>query len=481
MSTDVSLLGTGLLGSSIARRLLETGATVTVWNRTRERTIPLEAEGAVVAGSAAGAVGDSPATLLLLTDAASIREGLLAPGTLPALAGRVVVQCGTIDPAESRALAADVRAAGGAWVEAPVLGSLPQAAAGTLSIMAGGEAVDVARVTPLLSRIGTVLHVGPVGSAASLKLALNQLIASMTAAFGTSLAFVRAEGIDVELFMNVLRPSALYAPTFDKKLGKMLSGDYGNPNFPLEHMLKDVDLFVRAAERDGVGTAIPRAAAEVVRRALGLGLSGLDYSALARGVEPARRDGPPIVSDPRPLGPPVHLNDGMGAPVGVQSVRKRSLDMKAVTAADVMTRHVVTLRDDRTVEEAAAFLVAHEISGAPVADRNGNLVGVLSVTDIVRDGTENEAGPSPEPARQAHGWERLMNPEEIKQLRVQHVGRLVSDIMTPTVFTVSEELSVGEVARTMVAGRIHRLIVTHGARPVGIVTPHDLLKLLYED
>lgn len=154
--------------------------------------------------------------------------------------------------------------------------------------------------------------------------------------------------------------------------------------------------------------------------------------------------------------------------------------MKAVTAADVMTRHVVTLRDDRTVEEAAAFLVAHEISGAPVADRNGNLVGVLSVTDIVRDGTENEAGPSPEPARQAHGWERLMNPEEIKQLRVQHVGRLVSDIMTPTVFTVPEDLSVGEVARTMVAGRIHRLIVTHGARPVGIVTPHDLLKLLYE-
>ena len=155
--------------------------------------------------------------------------------------------------------------------------------------------------------------------------------------------------------------------------------------------------------------------------------------------------------------------------------------MKAVTAADVMTRHVVTLRDDRTVEEAAAFLVAHEISGAPVADRNGNLVGVLSVTDIVRDGTENEDGPGPEPARQTHGWERLMNPEEIKQLRIQHVGRLVSDIMTPTVFTVSEELPVGDVARTMVAGRIHRLIVTRGPRPVGIVTPHDLLKLLYED
>lgn len=325
MPTDVSLLGTGLLGSPIARRLLETGATVTVWNRTREKVAPLGAAGAAVAGSAAEAVGASPAALLLLTDAASIREVLLTRGTLAALAGRVVVQCGTIDPAESRALAADVRAAGGVWVEAPVLGSLPQAAAGTLAIMAGGEGEDVARVTPLLSRIGTVLHVGPVGSAASLKLALNQLIASMTAAFATSLAFARAEGIDVELFMSVLRPSALYAPTFDKKLGKMLSGDYRNPNFPLEHMLKDVDLFVRAAERDGVGTAIPRAAAEVVRRALDLGLAGLDYSALARGVEPAREDGPPILSDPRAPGPPVHLNDGTEAPARVQSAVEKEL------------------------------------------------------------------------------------------------------------------------------------------------------------
>jgi hypothetical protein len=123
--------------------------------------------------------------------------------------------------------------------------------------------------------------------------------------------------------MNVLRPSALYASTFDKKLGRMLSGDYRNPNFPLEHLLKDVDLFVRAAERDGVGTAIPRAAAEVVRRALGLGLAGLDYSALARGVEPSRGDGPPIVSDPRAQGPPVHLNDGPGAAAGVKSVLEK--------------------------------------------------------------------------------------------------------------------------------------------------------------
>lgn len=157
--------------------------------------------------------------------------------------------------------------------------------------------------------------------------------------------------------------------------------------------------------------------------------------------------------------------------------------MKAVTAGDVMTRHVVTLSDDRTVEEAAAFLVGHEISGAPVSDRNGSLVGVLSVTDIVRDRTEasGEEGAQAGLADEPHGWERLMNPEELKQLHLQHEGRLVRDIMTPTVFTVPEDLPVSEVARTMVVGRIHRLIVTNGKRPVGIVTPLDLLRLLYRE
>jgi len=212
-----------------------------------------------------------------------------------ALAGRTVVQMGTIGPDESRAFAAGVAAAGGEWVEAPVLGSIPQADSGTLQVMVGGTSEQLERLEPLLSRLGRdVRLVGAVGKAAALKLALNQLIGSLTAAFATSLAYVRAEGIPAEFFMEVLRPSALYAPTFDKKLGRMLDGEYSNPTFPLRLLRKDVELFRRAALAAGVSPRVAEGALAVVDAAMEKALGDGDYAALAEGLvtplpEPASR------------------------------------------------------------------------------------------------------------------------------------------------------------------------------------------------
>lgn len=152
----------------------------------------------------------------------------------------------------------------------------------------------------------------------------------------------------------------------------------------------------------------------------------------------------------------------------------------AAVAKDVMNREVITLQEEQSLDEAAAVLVEHDISGAPVVDGKGKVLGVVSVTDFMEDRTEGGGEASDEiPA--ASGWRRFLNPEDLSQLRLRHSGRLVRDIMTPAVFTVTEDLTVAELARTMVSGRIHRLFVTRGANLVGIVTSLDLLKLLYED
>ena len=136
-----------------------------------------------------------------------------------------------------------------------------------------------------VARLGTdVRHVGNVGSAAALKLALNQLIGSLTAAFATSLAYVRAEGLDAETFMEILRPSALYAPTFDKKLGRMLDAEYANPTFPLRLLRKDIDLFIRSARAAGVEPQVAQAVLAVADTALAKGFADGDYAALAEGL-----------------------------------------------------------------------------------------------------------------------------------------------------------------------------------------------------
>jgi 3-hydroxyisobutyrate dehydrogenase-like beta-hydroxyacid dehydrogenase len=292
--SDVSLLGTGLLGAPIALRLASTGLEVTVWNRTASKAEALGEAGLAVSSSAAEALRASPVAILMLADGPAIRQVLLAPEARASLEGKTVVQMGTIGPDESRAFAAEVAGAGGEWIEAPVLGSIPQADSGTLQVMVGGTPEQLERLEPLLSRLGREVRlVGEVGKAAALKLALNQLIGSLTAAFATSLAFARAEGVPPGLFMEVLRPSALYAPTFDKKLGRMLDGEYSNPTFPLRLLRKDLDLFVRAATVAGLAPRITEAVLEVVDAAAERGFADADYAALAEGVPGSLPKGKP--------------------------------------------------------------------------------------------------------------------------------------------------------------------------------------------
>jgi len=283
----ITLLGTGLLGAAVSERLLAQGHTLSVWNRNPAKTTPLHEQGAQCAATPAAALQASDITLLFLADRAAIESALLNASTRDALRGRLIVNMGTISPADSLTLAQAFAAAGANYAECPVLGSQPEARSGTLILMFGGTEAQFSSLLPLLRDLGgEPRHIGVVGQAAALKLAMNQLIASETAAFAMSLALVQAHGVAVDDFMQLLRGSALYAPTFDKKLERMLSGDFSNPNFPLNHLIKDVRLFIDSAKVQHINTqalvALEATLFQVAQSGHGLD----DYSALQRGFIP---------------------------------------------------------------------------------------------------------------------------------------------------------------------------------------------------
>ena len=191
----LSFLGTGLMGARMAARLLDHGHTLTVFNRTPEKAAGLVERGAQRADSARQALEASDVSILMLGDGAACKDVLAGAE----LRGRLIVNMSTVGPKDNGALAEHTRAQGGRFLEAPVLGSTPQAEAGGLMIMAGGEEADFEAVREVLGTFGPQpRHVGPIGAGAAMKLACNHLNAAETSAFALSLALVRRSGLDVD-------------------------------------------------------------------------------------------------------------------------------------------------------------------------------------------------------------------------------------------------------------------------------------------
>jgi 3-hydroxyisobutyrate dehydrogenase len=281
----IGLMGTGLMGLPMAERILAANLPLIVYNRTPDKLAPLQTAGAAIATSPDQVVQASDCIVLMLSDGAVIQDVLLSEACRAQLASKTIIQMGTIAPSQSRALQQEILASQGDYLEAPVLGSIPEAKTGTLMVMVGSTVEQFDRWQPLLGCFGKPRRVGEVGSAAAIKLALNQLIGSLTAAFGTSLEFVRQQGAEVEPFMEILRESALYAPTFDKKLQRMMDGNYANPNFPTKHLLKDTTLFLNESASLPLDTKIPGAVQAILQAAIAQGLDEDDYSALFAAIQ----------------------------------------------------------------------------------------------------------------------------------------------------------------------------------------------------
>ncbi|MEC4890360.1 MAG: NAD(P)-dependent oxidoreductase [Nitrospira sp.] len=283
----VAVIGMGLLGRAVAERLHEMGHAVTIYNRTAAKTDPLRARGLAVAASPSAALAASDCALLFLTDATAIRSVLFDSTPREALRNRTLIQMGTISADESLALFSSVTAAGGAYFEAPVLGSLAEAKAGSLIVMVGGTQDQLDHWSPVFRSLSPApTLIGPVGQAATLKLALNHLIAAELTAFAASLGLIQRSGISVEHFMAILKSSALFAPAFEKKLPRLLTRQYDNPNFPTTHLLKDVNLFTGEARRRGLPVTSVESLRDVLKETIARGYGEADYSALFETMNP---------------------------------------------------------------------------------------------------------------------------------------------------------------------------------------------------
>lgn len=289
---NISLLGTGLLGAAIAERLQQqTDFRVTIWNRNRDRAA-IAARGNIgmsIANTAEKAIERSNVTILTLSDAPAIESVLFTDEVMERMPGKIFIQMGTIAPDESRNIGAKIEEHEGKYLEAPVLGSVPEALEGRLIVMGGGTESLFNACMPVLSTLGTAPQlIGEVGQAATMKLAMNQLIASLTTGFALSLGLIRAEGVNIQQFMNLLRESSLYAPTFDKKLEQYMHSHYEKANFPLKHLVKDTALFARVAESHKIDRRMVFAMLSILEDGMKEGHSDEDYSSLYEAVNPKK-------------------------------------------------------------------------------------------------------------------------------------------------------------------------------------------------
>ena len=281
----VGVLGTGLMGAPMALQLQQAGFEVVAWNRTLAKLAPLREAGIKTVEVAGEAIAQCDVTLTMLSDAAATESAVLADTSV--LPGRTILQMATIAPEESRELKKRVESAGGEYLEAPVLGSLPEVEDSSLIVMVGATPEQLDRWLSVLKCFGPAPQLmGPVGTASATKLAMNQLIGTLTSAFSMSLGLVQREGLNLDKFMRLVRASALYAPQFDKKLERMCDRDFEDPNFPTKHLLKDMDLFVQAAENKDIDATVAAGVSAIAKKAVSKGLANKDYSAIYSAVNP---------------------------------------------------------------------------------------------------------------------------------------------------------------------------------------------------
>jgi 3-hydroxyisobutyrate dehydrogenase len=280
---QVTIFGMGLMGQPMAIKLHQANIPLIAYNRTAEKLKPLQAQNIPVTTNVQDAIAFGNCLILMLTDINAIEEVILESNA--DLRGKTIIQMGTISPDESKKLLSQIEIRGGEYLEAPVLGSIPEAKNGNLLVIVGAKKNQFDTWQHLLKNYSPQpIFVGEVGTAAALKLALNQMIAGLTSTFALSLDFIQQQGVEVSTFMNILRDSALYAPTFDKKLSRMCDRNYDNPNFPTKHLLKDINLFLTSAQSLGINVEGLGGIKSIISQAVNQGYGDSDYSALIEGI-----------------------------------------------------------------------------------------------------------------------------------------------------------------------------------------------------
>jgi 3-hydroxyisobutyrate dehydrogenase-like beta-hydroxyacid dehydrogenase len=272
----VAILGTGKMGGAMARRLKSQGHELTLWNRTRERA---EALGVGrVAATPAEAVESAEVVISILTDADAVRSAYLGEGgAATAARGQVFVEMSTAGPDLSASIAPQLESKESQYIEAPVLGSLTAVESGTLIVLAAGTEAAIERARPVLQALGEVRRVGELGSAASLKLVANTMLAGVSALAAELMAAGTRAGLNADDVFSVI---SRIAPFLGARKAGFVEHRFEPVTFALRDAVKDLRLATELYKRSGTTTPLSTKTKELYEKAAE-SAGDLDMSAIS--------------------------------------------------------------------------------------------------------------------------------------------------------------------------------------------------------
>ena len=285
MTDSIGFIGIGIMGSGMARNLVSAGHAPAVWNRTRTKAEAIE--GALVMDSPADLAARTDIIMICVSDTADVEAVMNGPGGVfeGLRPGSLIVDHSTISPSATRVLASAVVAAGSRWLDAPVSGGSEGAARGTLSIMVGGDAADVARARPYLETFGrTITHVGPVGAGQLVKLVNQILVVVNQWAVSEALLFAQKAGLDLEATLSAVTGGAAGSWMLANRGPQMIQRDW-TPGFTIDLQQKDLRLVLDAADELGVPALATGQVFQLYRTLQDRGLGGEGNHALVKALE----------------------------------------------------------------------------------------------------------------------------------------------------------------------------------------------------
>lgn len=285
--TPIGFIGLGNMGEPMALNLCRGGFPLLVWNRSSEKTAPLVKAGAQVAGSVAGVFAGADVVILMLATE-DVMDSVLKRGTSAfanLVAGRTVVHMGTTSPEYSRQLEADIMAAGGRYVEAPVSGSRKPAEAGKLVGMLAGQDAALEKIKPFMHAmcVETVMC-GNVPSALLMKLSVNVFLISLVTGLAESIHFAKNHDLDLEKLLTILSAGQMASDVSRVKAPKIAKQEFG-VQASISDVLKNNQLIVDAARQAGIASPLLDETRELFSETLNLNLQDQDMAAVVCAID----------------------------------------------------------------------------------------------------------------------------------------------------------------------------------------------------
>jgi 3-hydroxyisobutyrate dehydrogenase len=281
---SVALLGLGLMGSGMAGRLLQAGFPLSLYNRNREKCLPFP--GAFIASTPREAAARSQIVLSMVADDNASRAVWLGEnGALSGAApGSLLIECSTLTVDWIQELANQAAERSCQFLDAPVTGTKPHAAAGELLFLVGGSAQALDAARPVFSVLGRdSIHLGPTGSGALMKLVNNFICGVQAASFAEAISLIRAGGLNLAGAIAILNAGAPGSGITKRVADRMTANDF-SPNFALRWMAKDLGYAVEVGADKGVRLQTASAAIAVFQRAIAEGHGDEDFSAVTKSA-----------------------------------------------------------------------------------------------------------------------------------------------------------------------------------------------------